>query len=333
MPRQPLILDFLAGKRPDCLPFMPIFMRFAARFSRVSYRDFCLDVKAHCQANLQTAEAFASDWVNVMSDPYAESEAFGAVINYPEDGLPQESRRALNSLEDFPEITPADFLASPRIAARIEQVAFFRQYSPEHLLICGWVEGPLAEYCNLRGMSDGFLDLYDQPEKVQQIIDKAMTLTLHLVEQQIQAGAHCIGIGDAACSQCGQEFYRKFAFPWEKRLLEHIHQLGAIGKLHICGNTTAILPEMIATAADIVDIDHLVSDMTPFVPLLAPHQVLCGNIDPVSIIQNKEPAQIKEAVKSVLAQVPGRLILSGGCEITPDTRPENIQALAELTHR
>lgn len=331
MSQTPLILDFLNGTRPDALPFMPIFMRFAARFSKVPYREFCLNTTAHCQANLQTARAFASDWVNVMSDPYAESEVFGANIQYPEDDLPQEIGHALDCPDALPDISPAEFLASPRIAARIEQIKFFQQHNHENLLICGWVEGPLAEYCDLRGMGEAFLDLYDQPEKVQQVIDKTMQLAMIFVEKQIQAGAHCIGIGDAACSQCGKDFYRKFALPWEKRLVQHIHELGAIAKLHICGNTSAILPDMISTGADIVDIDHLVSDISPFVPLLAPSQKLCGNIDPVRVIQNMRPEQIKAAAKAALAQAPGKLILSGGCEITPDTTPENIHALAELT--
>ena len=333
MSTKPLILDFLNGTRQDAIPFMPIFMRFAARFGKVPYREFCLDTEAHCRANLTTAEAFSSDWVNVMSDPYAESEVFGASIHYPEDSLPQESGHALASLDAFPLRTPAEFLASARIAARIEQIAFFSRHNPGNLLICGWVEGPLAEYCDLRGMGDAFLDLYDQPEKVHEIIDITMRFALLFVEKQIQAGAHCIGIGDAACSQCGLEFYREFALPWEKKLVEHIHGLGAIAKLHICGNTTAILPDMIATGADIVDIDHLVTDMTPFATLLSPHQKLCGNLDPVSLIQNMQPEQIKAAAKAALSQAPGQLILSGGCEITPDTSPENILALAELAKR
>ena len=65
-------------------------------------------------------------------------------------------------------------------------------------------------------------------KKVHEIIDKIMHLTMLFVEKQIQAGAHCIGIGDAACSQCSLEFYRKFAFDWEKKLVDHIHHLGAI---------------------------------------------------------------------------------------------------------
>ncbi|NLF94503.1 MAG: hypothetical protein GX564_11515 [Oligosphaeraceae bacterium] len=329
MSEHPLIIDFLAGRCQDCIPFMPIFMRFAARFAHVPYREFCLDVTAHCQANLHTAAAFSSDWVNVMSDPYAESEAFGASIHYPPNALPQESGHALEDINAFRTLTPDQFLACPRIAARSAQIDYFRRHNPGNLLICGWVEGPLAEYCDLRGMGNAFLDLYDQPNKVKRIIAECMELALPFIEQQIRAGAHCIGIGDAACSQCGVEFYREFAFPWEQKLLAHIHRLGAIGKLHICGNTTTILPDMIATGADIIDVDHLVTDMRPFVPLLGPTQVLCGNLDPVSIIQNRTPQQIKTAAQAVLAQVPGRLILSAGCEIPPDAPAANIRALAD----
>ena len=109
----------------------------------------------------------------------------------------------------------------------------------------------------------------------------------------------------------------------------NFHRRGAIAKLHICGNTTAIIPLMIATGADIIDIDHGVRDMSPFVRLLAPHQFFCGNLDPVTVLQNGSRTDIAAAVRTVLAQAPGRLILSGGCEITPDTPLENLTVFHE----
>ena len=99
-------------------------------------------------------------------------------------------------------------------------------------------------------------------------------------------------------------------------------------KLHICGNTTSILKDMIATGADIVDIDHLVEDMGPFVELLGHAQVLSGKSDPVSVIQDGSGEDIRRSVERCSGEARGRCIISAGCEITPDTSVDNMKAFS-----
>ena len=187
----------------------------------------------------------------------------------------------------------------------------------------------MAEYSDLRGLGNACLDLYDDPERVHRAMEIICENAMRFAELQIRAGANCVGIGDAACSQIGPALYEEFGFGYEKRLVDRIHELGALAKLHICGNTTSILPRMIATGADIIDIDHLVRDMAPFAPLLGKGQAFCGNVDPVSVVQDMKPDEIRRTARECLAQAPGNLILSAGCEITPGTPNENLLALAD----
>jgi len=35
------------------------------------------------------ADDFGLDWVTVLFDPYAEAEAFGLQVDYPDDSLPE----------------------------------------------------------------------------------------------------------------------------------------------------------------------------------------------------------------------------------------------------
>jgi uroporphyrinogen decarboxylase len=158
-------------------------------------------------------------------------------------------------------------------------------------------------------------------------VDVIVESALDFIKHQVEAGAHAIGIGDAFCSQIGPVLYRQLAWEGERRMVEYIHELGAKAKLHICGNTTAILPDMIKTGADIVDVDHLVTSIGEYVPLLGPNQVLSGKSDPVSVIQDGTPNQILKSVEECQKQADGRCIVSAGCEITPDTSLENFRAL------
>ena len=85
------------------------------------------------------------------------------------------------------------------------------------------------------------------------------------------------------------------------------------------------MKDMIATGADIIDVDHLVPDMGAFVPFLSPTQVFSGKSDPVSIIQNGTSEQITESVGICRKEAAGRVIVSAGCEVPPDTSLRNMK--------
>ncbi len=327
-----LTLDFIADKKVSRPPFHPIIMRFAAKYAGVKYRDFCLDYKSKCDAMAGCARDFSLDWVTVMSDPYAEAEAFGLKVNYPEDNLPLQDGFLLNSVRDIDSLTVPDIDSCGRMLSRIKEVEYYNKTTGGEYFIVGWVEGPLAEYADLRGLQDACMDLYDSAQKVEKAFDIFTENAVNFITRQIKAGAHCIGIGDAACSQIGPELYRQFCFKRQKYLVEHIHSLGVLAKLHICGNTSKILPDMIKTGADIIDIDHLVPNMDNYISLLAERQVVCGNSDPVSVIQDGDSAAIANSVLDCFKKVRGRGIVSAGCEITPGTAVANFSAYSKAAH-
>jgi uroporphyrinogen decarboxylase len=265
-----------------------------------------------------------------MSDPYAEAEAFGLSVEYPDNAMPHETAPLIvNPATDIDKLTVPKLGDCHRMSGRVEQIRHFTRLCGDRFFIVGWVEGPVAEYADLRGLSNTCLDLFDVSGKVHQAMEIIMENAMNFITAQVKAGAHCIGIGDAACSQIGPDLYAEFSFERERKLVEHIHSLGALAKLHICGDTTSIMPKMIETRADIIDVDHLATDMANFAMLLKPGQVLCGNADPVSVIANSSPENIKEIVRSIHEQTGGHTIVSAGCEIVPDTPMANLRAFRE----
>ncbi len=320
-------LAFLSGQPVDRPPVHPILMRWTARHAGVNYRDFILDPAVKTSAVLRCAEEFDHDWVTVMSDPWAEASAFGIELDYPKDDLPIDSGGRLPDVETAAALRPYRPLDHARCRNRIEEIRLFHDAVGDTRFIVGWVEGPVAEYADLRGVSEAAMDFLDDPDACGQAMDAIVDGALEFITLQVEAGAHCIGIGDAFCSQIGPVLYRELAWAREKRMIDHIHSLGARAKLHICGNTAPILSDMIATGADIIDIDHLVPDMSLFVNDLAPNQVFSGKTDPVSIIRNGTPGEIAASVRACRAEARGRVIVSAGCEIPPDTSAANLRAL------
>jgi len=323
-------MDFLEGRSVDRPPFHPILMRLAAKYGGVNYREFCLNYLDKCTANLKCAGDFSYDWVNVMSDPYAEASSFGTRISYPLNALPVVESLLINDIHEIDKLRPLKISDHSRMVSRCDEISYYQKEVGDSQFICGWVEGPLAEYCDLRNLSDAFMDFYENPEELKRALTLITESAMNFIHAQVSAGAHCIGIGDAVCSLISPDLYTEFIFPLEKQLVDFTHELGAKVKLHICGNTTAILPDMILTGADIVDVDHLVERMEEFVPLLAPYQVVCGNSDPVSIVQDGSDAQLAESVLSCFRQAGGRGIVSAGCEITPGTTVDRMRSYSTI---
>jgi MtaA/CmuA family methyltransferase len=319
-------LSFIKGQPVDRPPFHPIIMRWAAKYAGVKYREFCTDPSVKSMAMILCAKDFDIDWVTVMSDPWAEASAFGIQVEYPEDSLPVDKGGHLPNAISGTRLAKYDPMGNTRCRNRIKEIDEFRKHINNEYFIVGWVEGPIAEYVDLRGATNASLDLIMNAEAVYKTMDIIVESALDFISLQIEAGAHCIGIGDAFCSQIGPEMYNRFAFEREKQLVNHIHKCGALAKLHICGNTGAILPEMIATGADIIDIDHLVPSMDVYSRLLGPDQVLSGKADPVSVIQDGTADEIRKVVTNDFRSTKGRSIISAGCEITPGTSIENMNA-------
>ena len=319
-------LAFIKGEPVDHPPFHPIIMRWAAKYAGVKYREFCTDPVSKCMAMIRCARDFDIDWVTVMSDPWAEASAFGIQIEYPEDSLPKDTGGHMPDAKAASLLNKYDPLRNFRCNNRLLEIREFKKHIDNEYFIVGWVEGPVAEYVDLRKASEAAMDFYIDPDSMEIAMDTIIESSKAFITLQIKEGAHCIGIGDAFCSQIGPDLYYRFAYARQKKLVDHIHNEGALAKLHICGNTSAILSSMIATGADIIDIDHLVSSMSDYVNLLGPQQVFSGKANPVSIIQYGSINDIKRVVTNDFRQAKGRCIISAGCEITPDTSVESMNA-------
>ena len=321
---------FIRGEEVDRPPLHPIIMRFAAAYANVHYRDFCLHHEVKCEAMIRCARDFDLDWVTVMSDPNAEAEAFGLEIDYPLDNLPKMAKGQEHVDFDTLKALPLpDIDNCRRMLERVNEVAYYRKHVGGRYFIVGWVEGPMAVLTMLRGLTDACYDLYDHEDELASVFALFVENAKRFITRQVEAGADCIGVGDAAASQIGPEFYRRFILPGEQEIASHIKSLGTLAKLHICGNTHEILPDMIGAGYDIVDVDHLAGSMAPFAPLLKSGQVLSGSSDPVRVVLEGNFEEIDRSVLECYRQGKGRVITSAGCEIPGETSLGNFSRYCE----
>lgn len=321
----------LEGRPIDQLPLTPITMMFAADQVGIPYGEYARDYRKLVEAQLHTAEKFGFDAVMAISDPAREAHDLGAAVRFFPNQPPalDESNSLLEDKRKLAELKVPDPWQGPRMSDRLRAIQLFREKVGGQLWIEGWVEGPMAEAADLRGINRIMMDLYDDPVFVRDLFDFILEMQISFARAQLAAGADLVGIGDSAASLIGPRFYREYVLPYEKRLVEAIHAAGGKVRLHICGNTSRILAEMGQVGADIVDLDFPVS-MPEARQAMGPEQVLCGNIDPVRVLRNGTPEQIQEELEKCYQAAAPRYIVAAGCEVPRDTPEANMFAMLEF---
>jgi len=323
------VLTHLEGKPVDHLPLMPITMMFACDLVGARYRDYCTDHRVLAAGQVRVAEQFGFDYVNTMSDPAREAADCGATVQYF-DNQPValiEDNALLADKTKLTKLKIPDPLGGGRMTNGVQAVSLLRQKVGDQKIVEGWIEGPIAEAADLRGINTVMLDFFDDPAFVRDLFEFVVAMELRFAQAQIEAGIDVMGVGDAAASLIGPQLYREFVWPYEKKLVDGLHQLGTKVRLHICGNTRFALAEMGRLGCEIVDLDYPVP-VAEARAQMGPDQVLLGNVNPVQILRNGTPEIVTQAIAQCHREAGPRYIVGAGCEIPRDTRPENVQALA-----
>ena len=311
--------------------FRPILMQFAAHHIGKSYSDFYLDHETLVAANIACMETFGMDAVGLISDPMREAEAYGAQCDYPAEMVPHCPDPLVKTLEDVQVLSNPDITRSKRTNDRIEGAKLFSQQLGNDVPVIGWIEGPLAEACDLVGVSEMMIKLASEPGFSRLLLAKMVPTAKAFAQAQIEAGCNIIGMGDAICSQISPRMYKKFVKELHREIIEFIHSQGAMVKVHICGNITHLLPHLRELNPDIVDLDWMV-DMDAAYETLGPNIIRSGNLDPAGVVEQLSADEVYAKTRVLVEKERKRpFILSGGCEITPLTPPENLMAMREAS--
>lgn len=319
----------LGGEPVDRTPNFDIMMTYAAHYISQPLSRYYLEHQVLSEANLAVQEAFKLDILQVISDPYREAADFGLQVHFPHDDLPLAAEPLLAAPQDLAKLRSPDPGSGKRMSDRLEAIRYLRQRKGGEVPIMGWVEGALAEAADLRGVMNLMVDLKRRPEWVAELLEQVVQVEIQFAQEQVSAGADIIGLGDAVASQVSPRMYQEFALPYEQRIFAAVHELGAVTRLHICGDTTHILEQMTLSGADIIDIDWMV-DLQKAAEIFEGKTALCGNFDPVAVMLQGTPDRVAEAVRTCGELGGARYFSAAGCEIPDGTPQENLHSQAAV---
>jgi uroporphyrinogen decarboxylase len=320
----------IAFEVPDRVPVIAQVFGHAAMVAGIALQDYLRDGRLLARGQLAARDRYDLDAVFAVMDAGVETEALGSVLRYRQGGYPTVERYAVApDGAGIGDLSPDASQAAGRIPELLEAIAELRTALGDEVLVLGCVCGPLTLAAQLMGLEAALYLAIDDADRFARLLDVAARFGQRCGCAQLEAGADTVMLFDPVASPevVPAQFYRELALPRVSEALACFRAAGAsFTWLHVTGNTLPILRYHEQAGVDLANIDFSV-DMQRASEAL-PRTCLNGNLKPLAFLDDGPELIAAEAARLVARFGPRRgFILSPGCEIPLEARPENVAAM------
>jgi MtaA/CmuA family methyltransferase len=281
---------------------------------------------------------FGHDMLLVENGTVAEAQACGCEVLYP-DEQPADvvSHPLADDLGRIDELNVPDPFTTPPMSEVIKAVRILVRELGDRVYVMGrGDQGPVALFGALRGYEQFILDLAlnEEPELIARVLDYCLRVHIRYTSALREAGAHGTSMGEAGVDWIGPQLYRAFAQPRDAEVVAAVGRPDFPFAVHICGDATPILPDMVATGAQILELDYK-TDLRRAKEVLRGKTTFLGPVNPGLIFSSPTPGPVEEAARAAIEVLApgGEFILGPGCALGFDTPADNIHALVESAWR
>ncbi len=268
---------------------------------------------------------FRPDAIIHLMDLTVEAETLGAIIRFPGDESPSVMEHTLKEPGQIELLQIPDPLKDGRMHVFVDTVRLARQNLD--VPVGAYVIGPYTLAGEMMKVENVLRATIKDPDLLHRVLSKMAEAIIPYARALVHAGADMLTILEPTASMLSPLQFREFSGRYVMDIFDALED--SIKILHICGDTTRILPEMAATGADGLSVDWEVKlDQAADA---FPGSVMIGNIDPVRVILDGSPGTVQERTLELRKAMKGNpnFILSTGCDLPPDSPPENILAFME----
>lgn len=309
-----------------------------ANRSGQSFDKFILDPEAMADMHIAQRNEFGHDVLLIENGTASLAQALGCEVIMRRDDPPVVHKALLSAIDELDKLIVSDrLLDGPLISANLKTIRILKMRLGDDAVIMGrGDQGPFSLASQLAGMMELLSNMADEDytEDIDDLLELSTQAGIICCSAMLDAGAHCTSIGDSTAGPdvISPAMYDRFALPYERKLISAIHEKGGKIALHICGNATRVIPSMIATGADILEIDQK-TDLKAVWPLIRGKTAILGQISPLHLM-NGTPEEIRSETEEMLETVGGRsatgVILGPGCALGATTPFENVHAMLDL---
>ncbi len=289
---------------------------------------------------LDTYEQMQSDIVyGNAAAIHALREVMGGASNYSTvGGMVETTKPSVKALTEIRSFTPDEvfsrLIVHPYYQTMARQLELLAARAGSEKLVMAFTPGPLTLAASFGGVEPLLMALYEDPELVQEVLEFSTQMNILMLQYQAQHGASAISIADPVSSVnvISAECFEAFSLPYIQKVTAAIKELNMPIMLHICGDTTARLEPVKKAGIDIFSVDSI--DLENALETAHGHYAVFGTLSPFDVLQqtSEDNVYALSAKLCETAGTAGGFILAPGCDLTPDTPLENIQAMARAAY-
>jgi len=260
-------------------------------------------------------------------DLCVEAEALGAVLDYGgglhEPPLPRVVRAAAASPEAFVLPPGGPITARGRLPVVGAALAQLRAEVGDQVVIGAFVPGPFTLAMQVIEAGQLLYAVAEAPALVATLLDQLTPVLIEVAQFYRASGADFITVHEMGGSPgyLGPKPFENLVLPPLQQLLS---ALPAPRVLSICGRTNRAIHLLAAAGADALNVDQT-NDLAASRAALGPDVRLFGNLDPIGLLTDGDPAQVAAAVRAALAA--GADAIWPGCDLYPLMPEANLRAL------
>ncbi|MFH1138211.1 MAG: uroporphyrinogen decarboxylase family protein [Pseudomonadota bacterium] len=355
--RLKLVLDAAALEKPDRTPVVLEYSAFAAYAAGRSMADFVSSPARATEIMIEARHKVGGgDAMNYGTfTPHSLSYLFMSKVRTPGHELPdndiwQVDEKELMTRDDYDLIREMGW---PGFLDRFMAERVFNDLPealrPENLprgntrrawaeigvpvLMGGDVTTPLELLSGGRTMMGFITDLFEIPDTVEAAME---SICPHLAKVACRrakaAGFPAVWVGGwrAAPSMLSPALWDRFAWPYFKRLVEEVVEMGLIAILHLDANWTSRLDRFreLPGGRCIMSLDGE-TDIFQAKRIVGDHLCLMGDV-PAALLYLGEPAEVRDYCRKLIREIgPEGFILQSGCDIPANAKLENARAMVE----
>jgi uroporphyrinogen decarboxylase len=265
----------------------------------------------------------------------------GIQIKLPENDQGSIQSVYFESVDDAVEkylYDPFDPKACPNFHRYVVDIFKGERKACPDVMMPVWCEGVLTTTGFLYGMENLIMGLLMQPDEITKVIDRGAAFSRDIISAELEEiDADYVVYTDPVSSadMIDENMFKTFNRDRLKANISHWEKEYGVGTmLHICGDTTPMLPDFVMTGAKVMSLDHKV-DLTKAKECFGKKMAVMGNIDPVAVMLGEDVNKVKAAAEKCFADAgqDGGYVFGPGCALPLSTPVQNIQALVEVSKK
>jgi len=285
------------------------------------------DARKMAQMAASTFHLFGFESAVVPFDMGVEAEALGSKVNYYAHATdilyPTISQHPAEKVEDLNLQIPSDLASAGRIPLVTEAIRILKEEIGKQVAIGSWVLGPYTLAGQLLDLSQLAKAAFKKKDLVGKLLDQLAGVLIQIIKIYRKAGADYITVREMGAGPdiLSPRMFESLIRPPLRRIFDEIESPKV---LHICGDTNAIIDQMVLCGADALSVEKK-NNVTETRKKLGPDVLIFGELDAYGVLSQGKPDDVDQAVKEAVER--GVNAIWPGCDIWPMVPKENMEAL------